>query len=145
MFRSVQRGTHSISKVFRSRKILIVDGDQNKVGNGQRDHLLSKYGEIHVFRNKTNEEVQRRQDVDATFCNYHLAPVSEKEAVDHAITFYCGQHSARWRRDKVDVTILSNDKTFRNTKALLESEGVSCTIQPSLLNQFSRRMLVKRS
>lgn len=145
MLKLFKRGQHSISKAFRSRKILLVDGDQNKVGNGQRDELLSRYGEVHVFRNEVNTEIQQRQSVDATFCNYHKPPLSIKEAVDHNITFFCGQNSSQWKRDNVAVTIVSKDRVFLNTKALLEATGVECSIIPSIHNNFNNRRLIKRN
>lgn len=145
MLRFVKRGTHSIAKAFRSRKILIVDGDQSKVGNGQRDELLTKYGEVHVFRNEVSTEIQQRQDIDATFCKYHEAPVTIKEAVDHNITFFCGQYCSQWKRDNVSVTIVSKDRVFMNTKALLEANGVTCTILPTIYNKFNNRQLIKRT
>jgi hypothetical protein len=123
---------HVVGRVFRSRRVLIIDGDQQKVGKGHRDTLLSKYGEVHVFRNPANEEIQQRQDIDATWCRYHRAPVSEKEAVDHTITFFCGQHVQEWRKDNVAVTIVSKDKTFRNTKALLETLKIQCELMPEI-------------
>jgi len=123
---------HVVGRVFRSRRILIIDGDQQKVGKGHRDTLLSKYGEVHVFRNPANEEIQQRQAVDATWCRYHRAPCSEKEAVDHTITFFCGQHVQEWRMDDVTVTIVSKDKTFRNTKALLETLKIQCELVPEI-------------
>jgi hypothetical protein len=126
---------HLVKKIFRSRKLLIIDGDQHKVGKGHRDTLLSRYGEVHVFRNMVNEEIQQRQDVDATWCRYHCAPTSEKEAVDHTITFFCGQHTPEWRKDNVSVTIVSKDKTFRNTKALLESQRIHCELLPEIPRQ----------
>jgi len=137
---------HTLGKAFRSRKILIVDGDQNKVGNGHRDVLLSRFGEIHVFRNRTNTEIQQRQDVDATWCRYHESPSGEKEAVDHNITFFCGQHYREWLKDKVSVAIVSKDRTFRNTKSLLEREGVSCDIYPDVpsMKKLQDRNLGKR-
>jgi hypothetical protein len=131
-YRLKEMRSHVVGRVFRSRKILIIDGDQSKVGRGHRDTLLSKYGEVHVFRNPVNEEIQQRQEIDATWCRYHRAPVSEKEAVDHTITFFCGQHVQEWRKDNVAVTIVSKDKTFRNTKALLETQRIHCDLMPEI-------------
>lgn len=128
MLNKTVRGAHAITRVYRARKILIVDGDQNRVGRGHRDVVLSRYGEVHVFRNPVNTEIQGRQANDATWCRYHTSPSSEKEAVDHNISFFCGQHCGEWRRDNVAVTIVSRDKTFRNTKALLDTHQVSCDI-----------------
>lgn len=135
------RGSHTISRVYRSRKILIVDGDQNKVGRGHRDVLLSKYGEVHVFRNPVNAEIQGRQEIEATWCRYHTSPTLEKEAVDHNISFFCGQHCGEWRKDNVSVTIVSKDKTFRNTQALLQTNRIECDIVndiPSVRNTKPR-------
>lgn len=125
-------GRHLVGKIFRSRKVLIIDGDQNKVGRGHRDTLLSRYGEIHVFRNPHNEEIQQRQEIDATWCRYHCSPTMNKEAVDHSITFFCGQHVQEWRKDNVFITIVSKDKTFNNTQALLEECKVRCEIMKDI-------------
>jgi hypothetical protein len=130
----IVKRAHTISKVYRSRKILIVDGDQNKVGRGQRDLLLSRYGEVHVFRNPVNADIQGRQEIEATWCKYHTSPTSEKEAVDHNITFFCGRHAGEWRRDNVSVTIVSKDKTFRNTQSLLETIDITCDILHEIPN-----------
>lgn len=132
---------HIIRRVFRSRKILLVDGDQNKIGIGHRDFILSRYGEVHVFRNPFNQDVQQRQEVDASWCRYHDFPFNHKEAVDHFISFFCGQHCKEWKRDNVNVSILSKDSSFHNTKILLELSGVECNILNNVPN--IRRLGVK--
>ena len=128
----MNRSKHTIQRVFRSRRILLVDGDQIKMGAGNRDFILSRYGEVHVFRNRFNQDIQQRQEVDATWCRYHDFPKNQKEAVDHYITFFCGSHFREWKTDNVSVTILSKDASFYNTKTLLEINGVECSVIQSL-------------
>lgn len=123
---------HTIQKYFRARRILLVDGDQVKMGSGNRDAVLSRFGEVHVFRNRFNQDIQQRQEIDATWCRYHDFPKNQREAVDHFITFFCGTHSREWRTDNVSVTILSKDISFLNTKVLLEMNGVECSVISSL-------------
>jgi len=132
---ATKRMKHTIQKVFRSRRILLVDGDQVKMGSGNRDNILSRFGEVHVFRNRVNQDIQQRQEVDATWCRYHDFPKNQKEAVDHFITFFCGSHFREWRTDNVSVTILSKDASFYNTKVLLEMNGVECSVVHNLPSQ----------
>lgn len=119
---------HTIQKFFRARRILLVDGDQVKMGSGNRDAVLSRFGEVHVFRNPFNQSVQQRQEIDATWCRYHDFPKNQREAVDHFITFFCGTNCREWKTDNVSVTILSKDASFYNTKVLLEMNGVECSV-----------------
>lgn len=117
-----------------------MDGDQVKMGSGNRDAVLSRFGEVHVFRNPFNQSVQKRQEIDATWCRYHEFPKNQREAVDHFITFFCGTSCREWKSDNVSVTILSKDASFYNTKVLLEMNGVEC----SVIRQLPVHKTVKR-
>lgn len=126
----VPKGAHPINIV--PKRILLVDGDQFVVSNKSRTTIGTHFGSIHVFRNPVSKQNQQLQHRDVDWCEYHVTPSCEKEAVDHNITFFCGQNSQVWLENNQSVTIVSRDKGFRNTQWLLNLVGVDCELIPRL-------------
>jgi hypothetical protein len=116
---------------YLSNRVLLIDGDQNMTCNNVERGMVYFFDSIHVFRNSVSEKNQRLKNPDSLWCKYHTTPC-QKEAVDHSITFFCGQNSQTWlaNNKETDVTIISRDKGFQNTKWLLENVGVKCEVLP---------------
>lgn len=106
------------------RKILLVDGDQVSISNASA--LKSRFQEIHVFKNFYSG-VQRPYSPN---CQEHILTKEQsiKEAVDHAITFYCGENSKTWMDKHITITIISKDKSFRNVQNFLRNKNIACDI-----------------
>lgn len=123
---------HTLNKIGRLSRILIVDGDQNMLRPENRQGVLNMFSEVHIFRNF--HSTTHQPDHDLGWCRYHSIEEThqEKEAVDHFITFFCGERARDWSKNRMTITIVSRDKSFNNTKYLLERRGVRCEIKPTV-------------
>lgn len=115
-------------------RILLVDGDQNMLRPTHKPVLTSFYKKIHVFKNYFSGQQQPYYELE--WCEEHILSKEEsiKEAVDHAISFFCGQHCRTWAEDHNQITIVSRDKSFRNVQNFLDNQGIPCQIRPNLPN-----------
>lgn len=123
-------------KSFSTNKILLVDGDQITVKPTHKSNLMNRYGQIHIFKNHFSDT--QRPNYTLGWCHEHILTkeASIKEAVDHAVTFYCGENYQSWINIRAQITIVSKDKSFRNVQNFLQDKGIPCFLRANLPNIY---------
>jgi pectate lyase len=113
-----------------------VDGDQITIKPSHKVPLMSRFGEIHIFKNHFSDT--QRANYTLGWCHEHVLTkeASIKEAVDHAVTFYCGENYQNWMNLRAQITIVSKDKSFRNVQNFLQDKGIPCYLRGGLPNIY---------